>query len=240
MNQQPRKVVIVTGASHGIGAGLAEAFRKRDYCVVANALTIEPSSDPNVLAVAGDISRAETAAAIVSGGLRQFGRIDTLVNNAGIFIAKPFTEYTEADLANMLATNLSGFFHVTQAAIAPMIAQASGHVVNITASDADQPSSQHPSLLVSLTKGGLAAATKALAIEYAARGIRANAVAPGIIKTQLQSAASAASYEGLEKFVPLGRLGEIQNVVDAVLFLESDSFVSGEILHVDGARSAGV
>jgi NAD(P)-dependent dehydrogenase (short-subunit alcohol dehydrogenase family) len=237
MNQLERKVIVVTGASQGIGAGLVEAFRDRHYCVIANSLTIEPSSDPNVLTVAGDVSRVQTAAEIIGRGLQQFGRIDTLVNNAGIFIAKPFTEYTEADFANMIATNLAGFFHVTQAAIVPMIQQGTGHIVNITASVADQPSSQHPSLLTSLTKGGLSAATKALAIEYAARGIRANAVAPGTIRTPVHS---AASYAGLEKFVPLGRLGEIQNVVDAVLFLESDSFVSGEVLHVDGARSAGV
>jgi NAD(P)-dependent dehydrogenase (short-subunit alcohol dehydrogenase family) len=237
MNEQERRVVIVTGASQGIGAGLVAAFRDRHYRVVANSLTIEPSSDPDVLAVPGDISLVEIAAQIVSGGLRQFGRIDTLVNNAGIFIAKPFTEYTEADFTKMLAVNLAGFFHVTQAAIAPMIRQGSGHIVNISASVADQPSSRQPSLLTSLTKGGLSAATKALAIEYAARGIRVNAVAPGTIKTPVHP---AASYAGLEKFVPLGRLGEVQNVVDAVLFLDSDSFVSGEVLHVDGARSAGV
>jgi NAD(P)-dependent dehydrogenase (short-subunit alcohol dehydrogenase family) len=230
-------VVIITGASQGIGAGLVEAFRDRNYSVIANALAIKPSSDPGILTVAADVSKPETAAQIVDEGLRRFGRIDTLVNNAGIFIAKPFTEYTEADFAAMLATNLAGFFHVTQAAIAPMLQQGSGHIVNITASVADQPSSQQPSVLASLTKGGLNAATKGLAIEFAARGVRVNAVAPGTTRTSMHP---AASYEGLEKFVPLGRLGEVGDIVGAVLFLESAPFVTGQVVHVDGGRSAGV
>jgi NAD(P)-dependent dehydrogenase (short-subunit alcohol dehydrogenase family) len=232
-----QKVAIVTGASQGIGAGLVQAFRDRNYRVVANSLSIGPSNDPGVLPIAGDVSAAETAERIVGDGLRHFGRIDTLVNNAGIFIAKPFTDYTEADFAKMIATNLAGFFHVTQASIAPMVQQGSGHIVNITASVADQPSSQHPSLLTSLTKGGLNAATKALAIEFAAHGIRVNAVAPGTIKTPTHP---AESYAGLEKLVPLGRLGDVEDIVNAVLFLESAPFVSGEILYVDGARSAGL
>lgn len=232
-----RKVAIVTGGSRGIGAGLVQAFRERDYCVVANALSIGESTDPDLLTVAGDVSRPETAAQIVSEGLRRFGRIDTLVNNAGIFISKSFTDYTETEFSKMVATNLGGFFHVTQAAIAPMVRQGSGHIVNITASVADQPSSQRPAVLASLTKGGLDSATKALAIEYAARGVRVNAVAPGIIKTPLHP---DESYKGLEQLVPLGRLGEISDIVDAVLFLETAGFVSGEILHVDGGRSAGL
>lgn len=232
-----RKVAIVTGASQGIGAGLVQAFRERGYSVIASSRSIDQSTDPDLLTIAGDISLPETAAQIVANGLSRFGRIDTLVNNAGIFLAKPFVDYTETDFSNMLATNLGGFFHMTRAALAPMLQQGSGHVVNITATVADQPSSQRPALLASLTKGGLNAATRALAIEYAARGIRVNAVSPGIIKTQLHA---AESYKGLERLVPLGRLGEISDVVDAVLFLDTDAFVSGEILHVDGGRSAGL
>jgi NAD(P)-dependent dehydrogenase (short-subunit alcohol dehydrogenase family) len=237
MGNQAQKTVIVTGASQGIGAGLVQGFRERNYCVVANSLTIAPSTDPNVLTVAGDVTQPQTAAQIVGEGLRRFGRIDTLVNNAGIFLAKRFAEYTEADFAKVVATNLGGFFHVTQAAIAAMLPQAAGHVVNITAAVADQPSAQHPALLASLTKGGLNAATKALAIEYAARGVRVNAVAPAIIKTQVYP---AESYKGLEAFIPLGRLGTVEDVVDAVLFLETATFVTGEIVHVDGGRNAGV
>lgn len=233
----PQSVAIITGASQGIGAGLVDAFRRRNYCVIANSLSIKSSNDPAILTIAGDVSKPETASQIVGEGLRRFGRIDTLVNNAGMFLSKQFTDYTEADFAAMLATNLAGFFHVTQAAIVPMLRQGSGHIVNITASLADQPSSQHPSLLASLTKGGLNAATRALAIEYAAHGVRVNAVAPGTIKTPMHP---DAEYEGLENFIPLRRVGEVSDVVDAVLFLETDTFVTGQVLHVDGGRSAGL
>jgi NAD(P)-dependent dehydrogenase (short-subunit alcohol dehydrogenase family) len=231
-----QKVVIVTGASQGIGAGLVQAFRERGYGVIANSRSIKPSSDPDVLTVAGDISKAETAAQIVDEGLRRFGHVDSLVNNAGVFIAKPFTDYTAADYANVLATNLAGFFHITQATIVQMERQGFGNVINITASLVDHPNSQVPAVLASLTKGGLNSATQSLAIEYAARGIRVNAVAPGAVNTPMHP---AETHEALAKLHPIGRMGEVKDIVDAVLFLDSASFVSGEILHVDGAQNVG-
>jgi NAD(P)-dependent dehydrogenase (short-subunit alcohol dehydrogenase family) len=231
-----QKVVIVTGASQGIGAGLVKSFREKNYRVVANSRSIRPSDDRDILAVAGDISEPETAKRVVEQALSRFGRIDSLVNNAGIFIGKRFTDYTEADFKNMLAVNLAGFFHITQATIPVMERHGAGHVVNITTSLVDHPRSSGPSALASLTKGGLNAVTKALAIEYASRGVRVNAVALGIIKTPMHS---PESYEALAKFHPMGRMGEVKDVVDAVLFLEQAGFVTGEILHVDGGQSAG-
>jgi NAD(P)-dependent dehydrogenase (short-subunit alcohol dehydrogenase family) len=231
-----RKVVIVTGASQGIGAGLAKAFRDRNYRVVANSRSIKPSADPDVLAIAGDISKPETARQIVGEAMRQFGRIDSLINNAGIFIGKRFPDYTEADFINMLSVNLAGFFYVTQAAIAEMARQGSGHIVNITTSLVDRANSKSPSALASLTKGGLNSVVKSLAIEYARQGVRVNAVAPGVIETPMHA---PKTYEALAKLHPLGRMGEISDIVDAVLYLESAGFVTGEILHVDGGQNAG-
>lgn len=231
-----QKVVIVTGASQGIGAGLVKSFRDQNYRVVANSRSISPSDDPDILTVAGDISQPETARRVADEALSRFGRIDSLVNNAGIFIGKRFTDYTEADFRNVLAVNLAGFFHVTQACIPVMERQGAGHVVNITTSLVDHALSRSPSALASLTKGGLNAVTKALAIEYATRGVRVNAVALGVIKTPMHS---PESYENLAKVHPLGRMGEVQDVVGAVMFLEQAGFVTGEILHVDGGRSAG-
>jgi NAD(P)-dependent dehydrogenase (short-subunit alcohol dehydrogenase family) len=231
-----RKVVIVTGASQGIGAGLVNAFRDRGYRVVANSRSIKPSDDPDVLTVAGDVSKPETAKQIVGEAMRRFGRIDSLINNAGIFIGKRFLDYTEADFIKMLSVNLAGFFYVTQGAIAEMARQGSGHIVNITTTLAEQANSKSPSALASLTKGGLNSVVKSLAIEYAPRGVRVNAVAPGVIKTPMHG---ADKYEALAKFHPLGRMGEISDIVDAVLYLESAGFVTGEILHVDGGQSAG-
>ncbi len=231
-----RKVVIITGASQGIGAGLVQAFRDRDYRVVANSRSIQPSTDPDVLAVPGDISDRAVAQRVVEEGLARFGRIDTLVNNAGIFTAKPFTQFTPEDYANNVAVNLTGFFHVTQLAVAQMEKQGGGHVVTITTSLTDHAIDGVPSVLASLTKGGLNAATKSLAIEYAKRGIRVNAVSPGVIKTPLHAPETHAWLAALH---PVGRLGEISEVAQAVLFLESAGFVTGEILHVDGGQSAG-
>jgi NAD(P)-dependent dehydrogenase (short-subunit alcohol dehydrogenase family) len=231
-----RKVVIITGASHGIGAGLVQAFRDRGYGVIANARSIQPSDDPSIVPVAGDVSSRETASAIVEQGLRHFGRIDSLINNAGIFIAKPFVEYTEAEFTTMVATNVAGFFHITQAVIVPMLKQGAGHVVNVVASIADHPSSRVPAVLASLTKGGLSAATRALALEYASRGIRVNAVSPSATNTSIQTVKPDAASVSLQ---PLGRMAEISDIVGAVLYLESAPFVTGEILHVDGGESAG-
>jgi NAD(P)-dependent dehydrogenase (short-subunit alcohol dehydrogenase family) len=231
-----QKVAIVTGASQGFGSGLVKAFRDRNYRVVANSRSIKPSADSEVLTIAGDVGDPTTADRIVQESLARFGRIDTLVNNAGIFIGKPFVEYTEKEYASLVATNLGGFFWLTRRVAAEMLKRGSGHIVQITTSLIDHANSNVPSVLASLTKGGLNAATKSLAIEYAKKGIRVNAVAPGVMKTPMHA---PGTYEFLAKQHPIGRMGEIQDIVDAVLFLESAPFVTGEILHVDGGQSAG-
>ncbi|WNL47507.1 SDR family NAD(P)-dependent oxidoreductase [Dyella sp. BiH032] len=235
MNSQ-QKVAIVTGASQGIGASLVKAFRDRNYRVIANSRSIQPSSDPDVIAVPGDIADRAVAERIVAEALARFGRVDTLVNNAGIFTAKPFTAFTAEDYAGNIAVNLTGFFHITQLAIAEMEKQGSGHVVSITTSLVDHAVDGVPSVLASLTKGGLNAATKSLAIEYAKRGVRVNAVAPGVIKTPMHAPETHGFLSALH---PVGRMGEIADVVDAVLYLDGAGFVTGEILHVDGGQSAG-
>jgi NAD(P)-dependent dehydrogenase (short-subunit alcohol dehydrogenase family) len=231
-----QKVAIVTGASQGIGAGLVKAFRDRNYRVVANSRSIKPSNDADVLAIAGDIADPAIARRLVSEGLDRFGRIDTLVNNAGIFVASPFTKYTEDQFASVVATNLAGFFYVSQQAIAAMEKQGRGHIVNITTSLVNHANSNVPSVLASLTKGGIDSATKSLAIEYARRSIRVNAVAPGIIKTPMHE---PQTHDFLGNLHPVGHMGEISDIVGAVLYLESAAFVTGEILHVDGGQSAG-
>jgi NAD(P)-dependent dehydrogenase (short-subunit alcohol dehydrogenase family) len=169
-------------------------------------------------------------------GGEQLGRIDTLVNNAGIFVSKPFTDYTEEEFTSFTGVNLAGFFHITQRAIPHMLTQGAGHVVTITTSLVDHADSKLPSALASLTKGGLQSVTKSLAIEYATRGIRANAVSPGHIKTPISSEESYGMLAGLH---PVGRMGEVSDIVDAVIYLENAPFVTGEILHVDGGQSAG-
>jgi NAD(P)-dependent dehydrogenase (short-subunit alcohol dehydrogenase family) len=231
-----QKVAIITGASQGIGAGLVKAYRDRNYRVVANSRSIKPSSDPDILAVAGDIADPKTAQRIVSEAIARFGRIDTLVNNAGIFVAKPFTDYTDEDYLSVLSINLGSFFQVTKRVAAEMLKQGSGHIVQITTSLVDHANSNVPSVLASLTKGGLNAATKSLAIEYASKGIRVNAVAPGVIKTPMHA---PETHEFLANLHPVRRMGETKDIVDAVLFLEGAPFVTGEILHVDGGQSAG-
>jgi NAD(P)-dependent dehydrogenase (short-subunit alcohol dehydrogenase family) len=231
-----QKVVVVTGASQGIGAALVQAYRALGHQVVANARHIQPSADEGVLAIAGDIGDRAVAERVIAQGIARFGRIDSLVNNAGIFVAKPFTQYTADDFRAVLSTNLAGFFHVTQLAIADMEKRGTGHVVSITTSLVANANSNVPSVLASLTKGGVDAATRSLAIEYARRGIRVNAVSPGIIKTPMHPAATHATLASLH---PLGRMGEIADIVDAVLYLESAAFVTGETLHVDGGQAAG-
>jgi NAD(P)-dependent dehydrogenase (short-subunit alcohol dehydrogenase family) len=230
------KVAIVTGASQGIGAGIAAAYRRAGYAVVGTSRSLRASAEPNFLAVQGDITEAATAQRVVDQTLERFGRIDSLVNNAGIFIAKPFTEYTLDDYAAITAVNLAGFFHITQRVITQMVNQGGGHIVLITASLVDHASSQTPSALASLTKGGLAAVTRALATEYACRGVRVNAVAPGVIETPVHD---PASYEGLAADQPLGRLGQVSDVAEAILYLEGAAFVTGVIVNVDGGRAAG-
>ena len=231
-----QKVAIITGASQGIGAGLVAAFRHAGYAVVGTSRSIRPSDESGYLTVQGDISEAKTAERVAEQTLDRFGRIDSLINDAGIFISKPFTDYSPDDYAAITAVNLGGFFHITQRAIRQMVDQGSGHIVNITTSIVDRPSSERPSALVALTKGGLAAVTRSLAIEYASRGVRVNAVAPGVIKTPLHE---LASYKGLAELHPLGRLGEVSDVVDGIMYLERATFVTGEILHIDGGQAAG-
>ena len=231
-----RNVAVITGASQGIGAALVKAYRDRNYRVVATARSINQTSDDEILAVPGDIIDRKTAERAISQGVVRFGRIDTLVNNAGIFIAKPFTEYTKADYEAILGVNVAGFFHMTQIAIAEMEKRSSGHVVQITTSLIEHANSHVPSVLASLTKGGLSAATKSLAIEYAKVGIRVNAVAPGVIKTPMHPVETHAQLAELH---PLGRMGEISEIVGAILYLESAGFVTGETIHVDGGQSAG-
>jgi NAD(P)-dependent dehydrogenase (short-subunit alcohol dehydrogenase family) len=230
-----QKVAIITGASRGIGAGLVAAYRKLGYAVVATSRSVD-SSDPEVLAVPGDLSRPGTGADVVEHALNRFGRIDALVNDAGAFIAKPFTDYTDEDYDAVAGVNLRGFFDISRSAIAAMLTHGGGHLVNVSTSLVDHANSQVPAALASLTKGGLTAVTKSLAIEYAGRGIRVNAVALGIIRTPMHP---AESYETLAGMHPLGRIGEIDDVVEAIVYLEQARFVTGEILHVDGGQSAG-
>ncbi len=231
-----QKVVVITGASQGIGAELVKGYRDRNYRVVANSRSIKSSSDPDILTVPGDVADPKTAQRVVSQALERFGRINSLVNNAGVFIAKPFLDYTDDDFASVLAINLGSFFQLTKLVAAEMLKQGSGHIVQITTSLVDHANSSVPSVLASLTKGGLGAATRSLAIEYASKGIRVNAVSPGVIKTPMHP---PATHEFLAALHPVGRMGEIRDVVDAILFLESAPFVTGEILHVDGGQSAG-
>jgi len=231
-----QKVAIVTGASQGIGAGVVAGFRRARYAVVGNSRSIDSADEFDYVTVQGNIAEADTARRVVDRALDRFGRIDSLINVAGIFIGKPFSEYTVDDYTRITAVNLAGFFHITQIALQQMALQGGGHVVNITTSIVDRPSSKRPSALVSLTKGGLAAVTRSLAIEYASRGVRVNAVAPGIIRTPVHD---PASYDGLDGLHPLGRLGEIEDILDGILYLERATFVTGEILHIDGGQSAG-
>jgi NAD(P)-dependent dehydrogenase (short-subunit alcohol dehydrogenase family) len=235
MNNE-RKVAVITGASQGIGAGLVRGFLDRGYRVVANSRSIMPDASTDVLAVAGDIADPAVADRVIGDGIAKFGRVDTLVNNAGIFVAKPFTEYTEADFFRLLSVNLAGFFHISQRAVQQMLTQGGGHIVNITTTLVKQPVKGVPSVLTSLTKGGLDAAARSLAIEYAHHGIRVNSVAPGIIKTPMHAPETHNFLAGLH---PLGRMGDVQEIVDAVLYLESAPFVTGETLHVDGGAHAG-
>jgi NAD(P)-dependent dehydrogenase (short-subunit alcohol dehydrogenase family) len=231
-----QKVAIITGASQGIGAGLAAAFRRTGYAVVGTSRSIRPSDEADFLTVQGDIAEAETSQSVVEQALDRFGRIDSLINNAGIFIDKPFTDYTPDDLAAATAVNLAGFFHMTQRAIRQMVTQRSGHIVNITTSFVDHANSKSPSALASLTKGGLAAVTRSLATEYASHGVRVNALALGVIQTPVHD---PTSYEGMAGLHPIGRLGQISDIVDGVLYLEQATFVTGEILHLDGGWAAG-
>jgi NAD(P)-dependent dehydrogenase (short-subunit alcohol dehydrogenase family) len=215
---------------------LVEGFRARGYRVVANSRTIELSDSTVVLAVPGDIADIATADRIIDRARNQFGRVDTLVNNAGIFLPKAFIDYSPADFAAAVATNLAGFFHISQRAATQMLRQGSGHIVNITTTLVDQPMAEVPSALAALTKGGLDAVTRSLAIEYAQKGIRVNAVSPGIIKTPMHR---VEAHEFLATLHPMRRMGTVEEIVEAVLFLDTAAFITGEVLHVDGGQHAG-
>jgi NAD(P)-dependent dehydrogenase (short-subunit alcohol dehydrogenase family) len=234
-----QKVVVITGASRGIGAELVKGFRGIGYAVVANSRSINSGDavdDPEILLVDGDIAVPETADRIVREAIRRFGRIDTLINNAGIFIPKPFIDYSEADFAMTTAVNLAGFFYISQKAASRMLQAGSGHIVNLTASIGEHGVASVPTALTALTKGGLGAVTRSLAIEYASRGIRVNAVSPGATKTPMNPPEIHKFLAGLQ---PMGRMGEMHEIVEAVLYLEKAAFVTGEILHVDGGACAG-
>ncbi len=231
-----QKGAIVTGASQGIGAGLVAAYRDRGYHVVATSRSIVQPDDPAILAVPGDIADPATADRVVTAAVERFGRVDALVNNAGAFLSKPFTEYTDEDFQRLYALNVGGFFHVTQRAAAVMLEAGAGHIVTITTSLVEQPNSAIPAALAAITKGGLQAATQSLAIEFASRGVRVNAVAPGSVRTPMHA---AETHAYLASTHPLGRMGDVDDVTDAVMFLEGAHFVTGEILHVDGGQTAG-
>jgi len=231
-----QKVVVVTGASQGIGAEVVKAFRKLDCRIVATSRSIKPSSDENIVNIAGDIGDPTTAHRVISEGIARFGRIDTLVNNAGIYIGKPFTELAAEDYAAVMNVNMAGFYHITQRAIVEMEKRSSGHVVSVTATIGPVAVSGIYSALAALTKGGLNAATKSLAVEYARKGIRVNAVSPGVTKTPMHA---PETHEMLGAIHPIGRMAETSDIADAILFLDSAPFVTGEILHVDGGLSAG-
>ena len=234
------KVAIVTGASRGIGRGIAERLVETGYCVVANSRnvtqgkTLRPGD--RLKLVDGDIGSNETAKQVVESAILNFGRIDLLVNNAGVFIPKPFTEYTSEDFQRAIETNLWGFFYISQLAASQMRLQKSGHIVNITSSIVDQPVAGVAASLVNLTKGGLESVTRALAIEFARDGVRFNAISPGVVNTPMHQ---VEAHEFLKKLSPLNRLAEVAEVVDLVQFLESASFINGEVIHLDGGAHAG-
>ncbi|MDX3107320.1 SDR family NAD(P)-dependent oxidoreductase [Nonomuraea angiospora] len=230
------KVAVITGASQGIGAGLVAAYRKLGYAVVANSRSIAPSDDPLVRTIAGDIAAPSVGRRVIEQALEAYGRVDTLINNAGVFVSKPFTDYTDEDYELVTGVNLRGFFEISRRAVDVMLSQGGGHVVNITTTLAEYADSRVPSALAALTKGGLNSVTKSLAIEYASRGIRVNAVAPGVVRTPMHPAETHDLLAGLH---PMGRMGEISDIVDAIVYLETAPFVTGEILHVDGGQCAG-
>lgn len=235
-----KSVAIVTGASQGVGAALVEAFLKQGYCVVANSRNITKANPfaatTNLALVEGDIGDTSTAARIVETALSRFGRIDVLINNAGIFITKPFIEYTTEDFNALVSTTLAGFLYVSQLSVKRMLQQRCGSIINISTTFVNHPVTGVPVTVQVMVKGGLDAVTRALAMEYAKDGIRVNTVALGLIKTPMHK---AETYEFLKGLHPVGRMGEIKEVVDAVLFLTNATFTTGETLHVDGGAHAG-
>ncbi len=233
-----KKTAIVTGASQGIGAGLLEAFLRERYNVVATSRNISRllTAQPGLVLIDGDIGKEETAAETTEAAVKRFGTIDVLVNNAGIYYTRPFTEFSTEDFHALVSTNLLGFLYMTQLTVKQMLNQKSGSVVNITASLADQPIAGVNASVSMMTKGGLNSVIRSLAIEYAQAGIRFNAVAPGVVNTQLHKDDPG---EQFQTFQPLGKIAEVKDVVDAVLYLAQADQVTGEVLHVDGGAHAG-
>ena len=230
-----KQTALITGAAGGIGAGLVEGFLKEGYKVVATsrAATRKLTASGNLVLIDGDISKQETAACAVEAAINNFGTIDVLVNNAGIFLTKPFTDFTTEDFDALVSTNLLGFFYITQRTVKEMLKQQSGCVVSITAALADRPIAGENSSISMMTKGGLNSATQNLAIEYAKDGIRFNAVAPGVLDTQMHR-----STPNDSTLQPAMKKATVEDIVDAVLYLAKAGHVSGEILHVDGAAPA--
>jgi NAD(P)-dependent dehydrogenase (short-subunit alcohol dehydrogenase family) len=234
------KTVIVTGASGGIGAAIVQTFLDRGYNVVANSLNSLPDGlapAPNLALVQGDIGKKDTAAKIAETAISTFGAIDHLVNNAGIFEPKPFTQYTGEDFRRFASTNLEGFIYVTQLAVEQMLTQDSASsVTTVTAALADNPIAGIPASVPMITKGGLNAITVSLASEYAKKNIRFNAVAPGVVDTPLHKDGDKTQLRTLS---PMGTIAEPRDVADAVLYLTEARFVTGEVLHVDGGAHVG-
>ncbi|CAI0750921.1 Gluconate 5-dehydrogenase [Serratia quinivorans] len=243
------KTVIVTGASSGLGFAIARAYLARGYNVVGNARSLERlqaaakrlGNPENLLLVPGDIALPETATRLFEQAEENFGQVDILINNAGIFMSKPVAEYSEEDVDAMLATNLKGFFYPSQAAARHMVPNGTGHIVTITAAIAMQPISKVPALLPIMVKGGLNQATRGLALELAPHNVMVNAVAPGIIATPLtMSNPDEQSLAFMKQMAPTQRIGQPQDIVDAVLYLTDSSFVTGTVVAVDGGTTAGV
>jgi len=235
------KTVIVTGASQGIGAAVANLFLERGYNVVANSRNItrknELSRSDRLVLVEGDIGQEATARSLVATAVQRFGSVDGLVNNAGIFIAKPFVDYSSEDFRKLSATNLDGFLHITQLTARQMLAQKSGgSIVNITASIADHPLAALNASVAMITKGGINAASRSLALEYAKEGIRVNVVAPGIVSTPLTN---GFPQDFLRSLSPMGKVASVQDIAEAVWYLSQASQVTGEVLHVDGGSHLG-
>ncbi len=239
MSRPEKPVVIVTGASSGIGLGIVQALRN-EYRIVGTSRSITKSKElkaaPDLVLVDGDAALRETAVKVAKAAIEHFGRIDLLVNNAGIFIPKPFTDYTEDDYNLVMGTNVASFFYMTQQVVPQMEKQKEGHVVSISAVIADQPGGGVLALTAVLSKSTMPAASKALALEYAASNIRFNVVSAGVIDTPMHA---KDDHVALAKFHPLNRMGEISDVVGAVLYLQGAKFVTGENIRVDGGVHAG-
>ena len=232
------KTAIITGASRGIGAGLVAAFLKQGYNVVATSRSVSQqlTASTSLVLIDGDIGKPETAAKVAEAAIKNFGSIDVLVCNAGIFFTKPFTEFSTADFNALVSTNLLGFLYITQLAVKQMLKQKSGSVISITAALADQPILGVNGSVPMITKGGLNSIIRSLAIEYAKQGIRFNAVAPGVVDTPMHK---DNPKDFLKTLQPMGSISDVKDVAEAVLYLAQAGQVTGEVLHVDGGVHAG-